>query len=184
MKRNLLLWQFGGLTFATALGTILHFVFDWTNLAFLAPVSAVNESTWEHMKILFFPMLIFALIQYPFFKAEAPGFWWIKWIGTLIAVGAIPVLFYTYNGAFGKTPDWLNILFFYLSAGLGYFVEGVLFRKRFAPKLPFIGAALLAATAIVFVLFTYFPPQLPLFQDPITKGYGIVVSTQSTTIPV
>jgi hypothetical protein len=184
MKRNLLLWQFGGLTFATTLGTILHFVFDWTNLALLASVSAVNESTWEHMKILFFPMLIFALIQYPFFKEESPGFWWIKWIGTLIAVGAIPILFYTYNGAFGKTPDWLNILFFYLAAGLGYYVEGVLFRKRFATKLPFIGAGLLAATAIIFVLFTYFPPHLPLFQDPITKGYGIVVSTQSTTIPV
>ena len=79
MKRNLLLWQFGGLTFATALGTILHFVFDWTGWAFVAPISAVNESTWEHMKILFFPMLIFALIQYPFFKEESPGVWWIKW---------------------------------------------------------------------------------------------------------
>ena len=184
MKRNLLLWQFGGLTFATTLGTILHFVFDWTNLALLAPVSAVNESTWEHMKILFFPMLIFALIQYHFFKGESPGFWWIKWIGTLIAVAVVPILFYTYNGAFGKTPDLLNILFFYLAAGLGYYVEGVLFRKQFAPKIPFIGAGLLAATAMIFVLFTYFPPQLPLFQDPITKGYGIVVSTQSTTIPV
>ena len=184
MKKSLSVWQLGALTFTAVVGTLLHFLYQWTGFLALAPFCAVNESTWEHMKILFFPMLIFALIQYPFFREESPGFWWIKWIGTLVSVGAVPLLFYTYNGAFGKPPGWLNVLFFYLSAGLGYLVEGVLFRKQFAPKLPFIGAGLLAATAIVFVLLTYFPPQLPLFQDPITKGYGIVLSTQSATIPV
>ena len=184
MKRNLLLWQFGGLTFATALGTILHFLLNWTGWVFVAPISAVNDSTWEHMKILFFPMLIFALIQYPFFKEEAPGFWWIKWIGTLIGVGAIPILFYTYNGAFGKSPDWVNILFFFLAAGIGYYVEGVLFRKGFAPRLSFIPICLLVATAVAFSVFTFAPPQLPLFQDPITNGYGIVLSTHSSSIPV
>ena len=172
MKKNLLLWQFGGLTFATAIGTVFHFLYDWTGSLFVTPISAVNESTWEHMKILFFPMLIFAYIQSRYFK-EYNGFWWIKFIGTLIGVGAIPVLFYTYNGAFGQSPDWLNILFFFLAAGLGYLVEGFLFKNDFS--IPFSPApiAILLAIAIAFAVFTHSPPQLPLFQDPLTSGYGI-----------
>ena len=62
MKRSLLLWQVFGLTFSAVLGTLLHFLYDWTDLEFLKPISAINESTFEHMKILFFPMLIFAII--------------------------------------------------------------------------------------------------------------------------
>lgn len=175
MKKNLLLWQFGGLTFATALGTILHFLYDWTGLTLTAPVSAVNESTWEHMKILFFPMLIFAYIQSFYFKGQK-GFWWIKLLGTLVGVGAIPILFYTYNGAFGKSPDWLNIIFFFLAAGLGYLVEGILFKKEFSLPLPIIPILLLVASAVLFAVFTYSPPRLPIFQDPLTGGYGLLPS--------
>jgi hypothetical protein len=63
MKKNLFIWQLVGYTFATVLGTILHFLFDWTSAYFFTPIAAVNESTWEHMKILFFPLLIFAIFH-------------------------------------------------------------------------------------------------------------------------
>ena len=175
MKKNLLLWQFGGLTFATALGTILHFLYDWTGATLVAPISAVNESTWEHMKILFFPMLIFAYIQSFFFK-DYKGFWWVKLIGTLVGVCAIPILFYTFSGAFGESPDWLNITFFFLAAGLGYFVEGLLFKKEFSIPLSFIPIGILLTVAVMFAVFTFSPPRLPLFQDPLTGGYGLLPS--------
>jgi hypothetical protein len=173
MRKNLFFWQFAGFVISTVLGTLLHFLFGWTDLLALAPISAVNESTWEHMKILFFPMLIFACVQVWFFRKEFPGFWWIKLIGTLVGVAAIPVLFYTYNGAFGKTPDWLNILFFFLSAGIGYFLEYLLFAKDFNPRHPYVALIILLLIAAAFILFTFYTPALPLFQDPLTGKYGI-----------
>lgn len=172
MKKDLWLWQFGGFTFATALGTVLHFLLDWTGAYFLAPVSAVNESTWEHMKILFFPMLIFACIQ-SFSFQDYKGFWWIKLIGIVVGVGSVPVFFYTYNGVFGRSPDWVNILFFFLSAGVGYFIEWILFRKDFNLKYPFVAIGILIVIAVAFAVFTFFPPRLPIFQDPVTQSYGI-----------
>ena len=175
MKKNLLLWQFGGLTFATALGTILHFLYDWTGATLVTPISAVNESTWEHMKILFFPMFIFAYFQSFFFK-DYKGFWWVKLIGTLVGVCAIPILFYTFSGAFGESPDWLNITFFFLAAGLGYFVEGLLFKKDFSLSLPVIPVLLLLASALLFAVLSYSPPLLPIFRDPLTGGYGLLPS--------
>ena len=60
MKNNLKLWQFGGFVFTSVLGTLLHFAYEWSgNLPLLAPFTAVNESIFEHIKLLYFPALIF-----------------------------------------------------------------------------------------------------------------------------
>ena len=174
MGKHLGLWQFAGFTIAVALGSLLHFLFDWTGAFALAPFSAVNESTWEHIKILFFPMLFFACVQYYFFRAEFPGFWWIKLIGIVVGLISIPVLFYTANGAFGKTPDWLNIAFFFAAAGIGYFIEYLLFRRRFDLPYSWIAFAALLGIGGLFIAFTFYPPRLPLFQDPVTGLYGVV----------
>ena len=174
MKKSLGLWTLAGLTFTAVLGTLWHFLYEWTDAAAVAPFSAVNESTWEHMKIFFFPTLIFACIQWAFFREEYKGFWWIKLIGITVGVVGIPVLFYTYNGAFGKSPDWLNVLFFFLSTGCAYLVEWWLFKKDFYRPYSWIAVAILCALAVLFVLFTFYTPRLPLFQDPITERYGLI----------
>ena len=174
MEKDLSLWLFAGFVFATAIGTILHFLWDWTGLSVFEPISAVNESTWEHMKILFFPMAFFALIQSYFF-GEYEGFWWIKLIGIFVGVLSIPVLFYTVNGVFGKSPGWLNVLFFFISAGLGYFTEWLLFRNNFSIGYSWIAVVIISLIALLFVAFTYYPPKLPIFEDPLAKTGKIEV---------
>lgn len=170
MKRSIALWQLGGLTFTAILGTVFHFLYQWTGNVAFAPFCAVNESTWEHMKILFFPMFFFALLQSIFFKAEHPDFWCIKLVGTTLGVVLIPILFYTYNGAFGKSPDWVNILIFFISAGCAYLAEAYLFKRPTPKKASVLPLILLILLALVFVLFTFLPPQIPLFQDPIPNS--------------
>ena len=175
MKREKAIWQLAGVTFVAVLGTILHFLYDWTGLVAFAPFSAVNESTWEHMKIFFFPALIFAMIQSFFFQKEYPNFWWIKLLGISVGTLLIPILFYTYNGALGKSPDWLNILFFFLSAFISYTVEYFLLQEGETENgLQLIPIIVLSLFALAFIIFTAYPPKLPLFQDPISKSYGII----------
>ena len=174
MKRSLFLWCFGGFTFSTALGTLLHFLYSWTNLLVFAPISAVNESTWEHIKILFFPMLIFGVFQ-SFFYAEYQGFWWIKFIGVFVSIITMPILFYTVNGAIGKTPDFINIFIFFISAGIGYFIEGILLKNNLVLPLKFIPIITLFLIGIFFVYFTFFPLKIPLFLDPLSNTYGIKI---------
>ena len=53
------LWQKIGFFFTVVFGVLLHFLYEWSyNSVWIAPFSGVNESTWEHMKLLFFPMFI------------------------------------------------------------------------------------------------------------------------------
>ena len=168
MKTPSFLWQAAGFAFATLAGTLLHFLFDWTaGSVLVAPFSGINESTWEHMKLLFWPLFWFACFQRFFFR-ENPSFWCIKLIGILVGIGGIPVLFYTYNGAFGSSPDWLNIGIFYVSAAATFLLEWHLFQRcaSFCHHgiRPLLGICLIGA---LFILFTFAPPPIPLFQAPL-----------------
>ena len=174
MKRNIYLWQFCGFAFVSLLGTLLHFLYGITNRSiFTSPFSAVNESTWEHMKILYFPLLIFALLQ-SFFFQKYDSFWCIKLMGILIGVFLIPTLFYTYNGAIGPSPDWVNITIFFISAAVALFIEARIFKSGgfFCPfsRLSFL---LICIIGVLFVVFTFAAPEIPLFRDPLSGGYGI-----------
>ncbi len=169
------LWQTIGFVAVSFGGTLLHFLYDWSNESvFIAPFSGVNESTWEHMKLLYFPLLLFAFIERRFFK-ERSDFWCVKLAGTLLGLTLIPVLFYTYNGVFGTSPDWINISIFFLAAAAVFLWETRLFNRRSLPcRHPLSALILLLFIGLLFVVFTFFPPHIPLFQDPITGGYGIL----------
>ena len=117
------LWQLAGFALSTLGGTLLHFLYDWTGENILAsPFSGVNESTWEHMKLLFWPVFVFALVQRLFFR-DQKNYWCIKMAGMLMGLLSVPVLFYTYNGVFGKSPDWINISIFYIAVALVFLTE-------------------------------------------------------------
>ncbi len=174
MKRDLSLWQFLGFTFTAAGGTLLHYLYEWTGGSLLAaPFSGVNESTWEHMKLLYFPLFIFALIQSRFFK-DSKNFWCVKAVGTATGLLMIPILFYTYNGAFGRSPDWLNIAIFFISAAAVYILEFWLFKKiKPRCRAPWLAFAAICLVGVLFAVFTFATPRLPLFKDPISGTYGV-----------
>lgn len=174
--KNIPLWQFSLFVIIVFLGTLLHFLYGWTgnNIA-VAHFSAVNESTFEHMKILFFPAFLLAILQGRFLRGKYENFWCVKTAGILTSTTLVPVLFYTYNGAFGSSPDWVNIAIFFISAGSGCWLEARLFKKGSRPcKLAKAVLILLIFIAVCFVVFTFAPPRIPLFLDPLTGGYGLI----------
>lgn len=174
MKQRSILWQTAGFALVTFGGTILHFLYDWTDGSILvSPFSGVNESTWEHMKLLFWPLFLFALVQRLFFR-DQKNYWCVKLAEILLGVVLIPVLFYTYNGVFGKSPDWINIAIFYITALLVFLFEWWVFKTgRLQYSHPGLAFAAICLIGVLFVVFTFAPPQIPLFQDPLTGTYGV-----------
>ena len=174
MKQRSILWQAAGFALVTFGGTILHFLYDWTGGSILvSPFSGVNESTWEHMKLLFWPTFIYATVQYFLFR-ERDVFWCVKIRGTLLGLALIPIIFYTYNGVIGKSPDWINIAIFFISAAAVYIYENRLFNSdKVSCRSPKTAFALLCIIGLLFALFTFRTPELGIFLDPITGTYGI-----------
>ena len=174
MKQKVGLWQLMGFAVTSLGGTLLHFLYDWTGkAAWIAPFSGVNESTWEHMKLLFWPMFIFAVVQSFFFR-DRKDFWCVKLRGILSGLVLIPVLFYTYNGVVGRSPDWINIAIFFISAAIAYIYETKLFNEnKTSCRKPKSDLVWLCVIAILFVIFTFATPEIGIFKDPLTETYGI-----------
>ena len=174
MNRSIRLWQLFGFGVTALGGTLLHFLYDWLGEAVrVAPFSGVNESTWEHMKLLFWPMFLYAVVQSFFFK-DREDYWCVKLRGILVGLVLIPVLFYTYNGAVGRSPDWLNITIFFLSAAAAYLYETRLYERGMVTcKRPWLSAAVLCLIGVLFVVFTFVTPEIGVFRDPLTGAYGI-----------
>ena len=174
MKRSIGLWQLMGFAITSLAGTLLHFLYDWSGQwVSTAPFSGVNESTWEHMKLLFWPMFIFAIIQSFFFK-ERKDFWCVKLKGILLGLVLIPAIFYTYNGVIGESPDWINIAIFFISAAVAYIYETRQFNNQTTVcKYQKLSFAVLCIIALLFVIFTFATPEIGIFRDPLTGDYGI-----------
>ncbi len=175
MGKSLHLWQLFGFSIVGVFGTLLHFLYDWTDgNRIVGLFSAVNESIWEHMKLLFFPMIIFAAIESFYFGNDYDNFWCSKLFGILIGLITIPILYYSYTGVLGASADWFNILIFFISAALTFYIETKIISSSFVcPLSPAVSKIILTIIGILFIVFTFIPPQIPLFEDPLTNTFGI-----------
>ena len=103
MRKRLFFWELGGFLFTALAGTLLHFVYDWSGgSVWTAAFSAVNESTWEHMKLLFFPIFLYSVAQACALGKTYPNFLAVRAVSTLAGLALIPILYYTYTGILGR----------------------------------------------------------------------------------
>lgn len=160
--------------FVFILGTLLHFTFEWSNQsALIGSFSAVNESTWEHLKLLFFPMLITTIIGYFYLSKTTPSFLCARVYAITSSILFTVVFFYTYTGIVGANISILNIATFYIATLIGEYISYKIILSDFNcdNKTSLI---ILFLLFICFIIFTYFPPKIGLFEDPLTGTYGIV----------
>ena len=104
-----------GMIFTGVIGTFLHFLFQWTaNHPAIALFSPVNESIWEHLKLLFFPVLLFTSLECILYKRRVSGFLWARTMAFLAGLGFIIAGFYIYSGILGTN---------YTAADIGLFMD-------------------------------------------------------------
>ena len=176
MRRQLVWWELAGFLFTAAAGSLLHFVYDWSGgSALAAAFSAVNESTWEHMKLLTTPWVLWSIAELIVLRRTGLPVLTARAAGLLAGLAAIPLLFYGYQGVLGRDIMWLDVAIFQIAVLLGFWVTWAMLRRRAlaSPVWQVAGAAVLAAVWAAFILWTFAPPDLPLFADPETGLRGI-----------
>ena len=162
--------------FTALFGTLLHFVYEWSGGNPLAGLfSAVNESVWEHLKLIAVPMLLFGIYEYFAYGRKQRNFVPIRVLSILLGMALIVTVFYTYSGILGRNCTLIDILLFYAAVFAAYRFSAKLLRtERFSSEtarvLAVVGLLILIAS---FALFTFNPPQLGLFRDPTTGMFGV-----------
>jgi hypothetical protein len=174
-KRNALVIESVGTLFIITLGSAFHFTYELSgNNPIVGSFSAINESVWEHLKLAFWPALIWMLIVWYPLKNSVNNFFPSKAIGVYIMVLFIPAIFYLHTAITGESIFLIDLDSFIAAVVIGQMVSYKLYRYKL-PKKSKIGAIIaMALLAIAFVIFTFYPPQLPIFQDPVTMQHGIV----------
>ncbi len=157
-----------GILFVSLAGSAWHFIYEAsgrsTILAFLAPI---NESTWEHMKLLYFPMLLYLFGEAYILRRNYPGLFAARAVGLTAGLLLIPVLFYTYTGILGHHIFFLDILTFLIAVCAAFFLSFYMAKGR--RQIPLLFALLLLALwSAAFLFFTAAPPHIGLFQEPKT----------------
>jgi len=175
-KTKILTWEITGAFIISILGTLFHYVFaffdEWPPVALIA---AVNESVWEHLKLAFWPALIYAFIESSFLHKHTKNFWTAKTFGIFSMPIIITSFFYGYTSFIGRNILWVDISLFVFAVFSGQMISyGLLLRRSFAAGTKILAVILLVLMIAAFSLFTFLPPHHPLFRDAPTGQYGIL----------
>lgn len=175
-KKKILYWQIAAILFTWVLGTALHFTYEWSGANNIVGIfGAVNESTWEHLKLSFFPMLLFSIIEGVFIYKHSNNYIEAKTISLFLSILFITIIFYTYTGILGTNFAVIDILTFYISVLLSEWVAyKIMIKEEETTKLSKILSILIVLFLLIcFLTFTFYTPKVQIFKDPITNKYGI-----------
>lgn len=156
-----------GIIFVSVSGTLLHFAYNWSgNNIFIGLFAPVNESIWEHTKLIFFPMLLYSLYPHKKITAESSCINPAMILGSTFGVILIIVLFYTYSGILGFNFALADISIFYISVVAAFFLAYKASLscalKKISVPMHFLQIVLIC----MFIICTLFPPNIPLFANP------------------
>jgi len=174
--RNLLVYELIGIIFIIFLGSAMHFTFELSGGQSIVGIfSSVNESVWEHLKLAYWPTLLYAISGYFFLKNQAINLFPAKALGAGLMILIIPAIFYGYTSITCESIFVVDIASFIFAVIIGQAASyKVMTYKKLPLYLNIISISFLALLAIIFALFTFYPPRWPIFQDAVTGKYGII----------
>lgn len=178
-KEPFVTWMLFGIPILIAVAYPIHLLYEWTGKNIVAGLFApVNESMWEHLKMVFWPTLFWWAIGYLIFlRNRGNGFARAAVtcaVSALVSEVFVIAFFYTYTGALGVESLTVNIIGLFLGLFFGILLARHIDRhtkpRKFAT---FIAVVLILLLAAAFLYFTFTPPHLPIFKDPPTGRFGI-----------
>lgn len=155
-------------------GVLLHFAYGWSGGSrVVAAIAPVNESVWEHLKLVLIPVLALGAVEARW-VANRQRLCWATLAEIVSASGFIVAFFYTYTGAFGvQSIVAVDILSFLVAIAGGQWLSyRIITAERSWPVPLGVSAMALLLLLVGFGVLTFTPPTIPLFQEVATGSYG------------
>lgn len=146
---------------AAVLGFALHYLYGWLPNPVTALLSPVRESLWEHLKILFYPLLLAAL----WFAGGDKGALAVRLLSLLAVCGLMLGVGYIYHVVFRGESVAFDIGLYLVLMALGFLLPRLLWPFGEWPGVGRAAGALTALLGVLIVWFTFFPPDSVLFAD-------------------
>lgn len=145
-----------------ALGVFLHFLYDWLPNPLTAVFAPVRESLWEHVKILFWPLLLAGFIM----TGRGGGAERTPWLlSALISSLAMLAPAYVYHILLRGESMAFDIGLYVVMAVAGFFLPRLLWPAADRPSCRWLAGLLTCVMAALVVWFTFYPPENVLFAE-------------------
>ncbi|WP_035288854.1 DUF6512 family protein [Clostridium sp. KNHs214] len=165
---NLILWLIIiGAIIMIVVGSLLHFTYEWSGQNPIVGIfSPVNESVWEHLKLGFFSLLIFSLIEYPIVKNYVNNYWLGKAAGILCLELMIVIIFYTYTAFTNHSILFIDISIYIIGCIVCQIVSYKLMTcEKSFPLLEKLSLIFILILIALFAIFTFTPPKHEIFRS-------------------
>lgn len=158
-------------------GSLFHFLYELSGSSgIVALIAAVNESVWEHLKMVLLPVILFWSVYYVVKRKKYSidkNKWFTSALASLLtALISMPMIYYFYTEAFGVELLAVDILILFLALLFGQLL-GLHFYKHSKAIRWQTAVTILILIIALFMVFTYYPPKIPLFMDSTSGTYGI-----------
>jgi len=173
-KKKVITVRVIGITSIILLGFLFHELYKSTGFKVLSVIAPVNESKWEHWKMVYSPMIIVSIFEYPFIKSYSNNYIFALALGILAFEFVTFGIIESYELFFGQAHLFVHVSTYILGAVAGQNFRYYLMKYTEPNKLLFIiGISILIIQFALFVAFTFNPPKIEYFKDSINGTYGI-----------
>ena len=162
-----------GIIIIFLVGSFLHFLYEFSHHnKVVAIFAAVNESTWEHIKICMTPTFLWSIYEIST-NGFNNNFLFAKTMCLLTMILLIPALFYSYT-YFTKKPYLIvDIICFFITVICSQLVFKYTVNLNISNTLFYLSIFILIIEILAYLSLTYKPFKNFLFIDPITHKYGL-----------
>ena len=163
-----------GIIIIFLVGASLHFVYEWNHHNKLVAIfAAVNESTWEHIKICMTPTILWSIYEISKYGFNNQ-FIFAKSMSLLTIILVIPLLFYSYTLFTKKSILIVDIICFLITVICSQLVFNYIINlSDYLSVFNYIGIGLIIIELLLYFYLTFNPLRNLIFKDPITKKYGL-----------
>lgn len=154
---------------------IFHFVYEFIPCSLTAIFFPVNESIWEHQKLIFTSVIFYGIIDYIIlnkFKIKYNNFLCSLFISSITI---IPIFLLMYLPLFYSIgPKMIvNIGIMLIAIIISQVISFYVLQTKNCPKGNIISLILIIVSYIIFAYLTYYPIKTELFFDTEEEKYGI-----------
>lgn len=165
-----------GILFIFLLTILYHFLYDLFPNVIFSVLFPVNESIWEHMKLLYTGIISWGLIEYFILKSKNikfNNFWYQLFLTSFSSIIIYLIIYLPIYNLFGENlfvSILLLVLVIIVEQVFGYFLLKENTKKNVLNK---ISICLILLFYVVFFSLTYNPIKNYIFYDTVENIYGI-----------
>jgi len=164
-----------GAIFIFLIGFIIHNLYDWFPNILISIISPVNESIFEHIKLIFTSYIIWLIVKYFIYKnnnLEENNLILKEVITTLFSIILFLIIFLPIYNKFGENL-FITLFIYFISITISQILNYFITIKKESRILDIIGVGIIIIFYIIIIYLTYKPPINDFFLDPTNNSYGL-----------